>query len=235
VEASALSWEQDLLSAQRAYVERQLRAGVARPTIVRDLVDLGADSARAAHFVALSATDIAAPGRRDDASAGLGFGAYLLRAGLAWTLATAVGAGLLLGAGLAVTSASIAAGVPALSSLGRIEAVSLIPGVVVGVVLRRFLAASASWRAMVAGFCALSAILVLRLLTLVEITHEAVGNGRTALLTDHHFLRSFVMAPTDVYGLWDSDRVGPLILWDVGFVALAAFVAAVFSHHPLEE
>jgi hypothetical protein len=41
-------------------------------------------------------------------------------------------------------------------------------------------------------------------------------------------------APTSVYAEWTSSRVAPLVLWDIGFVGLAAFVAAVFSRHAAE-
>jgi hypothetical protein len=47
-------------------------------------------------------------------------------------------------------------------------------------------------------------------------------------------LASFAIAPTNVYSAFTGSGVASLVLWDVGFVGLAAFVAAVFSRHPAE-
>jgi hypothetical protein len=233
---AAIDWEQDLLAAQRPYVERQLRAGVASATVVRDLVGMGADAKRAAVFVETTARKLAAGPRLALVVAGpRRLVAYLGWAVVAGVLSASAGALLVLGLGLAVTPASVRLGVPSFWTVGRIESASLLPGLLVGVVLRRQLSPTLHWRPVIAGLAAFAAILGVRLCTLVEILHEVPGGAaRGDLFTSSHLLASFATAPTNVYGTFTSAGVAPLVLADVAFVALAAFVAAVFSRHPAE-
>jgi hypothetical protein len=235
MEAAAVTWENDLLAAQRPYVERQLGAGVAKATVVRDLVGMGADPNVAAAFVGKAAKSVAPIVWRGVAVDAVRLRVYLLWAGVGALFGVVAGGLLVVGAGLAVTHASVGAGVPPLASIARIEAASLLPGVLVGVLLRRQLSPSLRWRSATAAAAALVAILAVRLLTVVEVLHESAGTGRTALLTSGTVLERFATAPTDVYATWSSPRVAPLVLWDVAFVGLAAFVAAVFSRHPQEQ
>jgi hypothetical protein len=233
---AAIDWEQDLLAAQRPYVERQLRAGVAGAIVVRDLVGMGADAKRAAFFVDTTAKKLAAGRALSLVVAGpRRLVAYLAWAVLAGVLSALAGALLVLGLGLAVTPASVRLGVPSFWTVGRIESASLLPGLLVGVVLRRQLSPTLHWRPVIAGLTAFAAILGVRLCTLVEILHEAPGGaGRLDLLRSGHLLASFATAPTNVYGSFTSAGASWLVLADVGFVGLAAFVSAVFSRHPAE-
>jgi hypothetical protein len=230
---AAIDWEQDLLAEQRPYVERQLRAGVAGATVVRDLVGLGADAQRAAFFVDTIAKKLAAGPRLAVVVAGpRRLFAYLAWAVVAGVLSALAGALLVLGLGLEVTPESVHLGVPSFWTIGRIESASLLPGLLVGVLLRRQLSPTPHWRPVIAGLTAFAAILGVRLCTLVEILHEAPGGaGRLDLLKSSHLLTSFATAPTNVYGTFTSPSVAGLVLADVGFVGLAAFVAAVFSRH----
>jgi hypothetical protein len=159
--------------------------------------------------------------------------AYVLWALAGAALATAAAAALVLGAGIGVEDTSLQVGVPSVRTVSRIEAASLLPGVLVGLVLRRQLCPFLRFRPVIAGAAALLAILAIRLLTRVELIHEtaAAHTGRLTLLTS---ARVWQTAPTSVYAEWTSSRVAPLVLWDIGFVGLAAFVAAVFSRHAAE-
>jgi hypothetical protein len=232
VEAASTSWEQDLFVGQQPYVQRQLAAGVARETVVGDLVGMGADSARAKFFVERTAKEGGGVRRVVVADAS-SLRAYVLWALAGAALATAAAAALVLGVGIGIEDASLQAGVPSMRAVGRIEAASLLPGVLVGVVLRRRLCPFLRFRPVIAGAAALVAIVAIRLVTRMEIVHEtATGHaGRLALLGS---ARVWQTAPTSVYAEWSSSRVAPLVLWDLGFVGLAAFVAAVFSRHAAE-
>jgi hypothetical protein len=232
VEAASTSWEQDLFVGQQPYVQRQLAAGVARETVVRDLVGMGADSNRAKFFVDRTAKTGATERRLVVADA-RSLRAYVLWALAGAALATAAAAALVLGVGIGVEDTSLQVGVPSVRAVSRIEAASLLPGVLVGVVLRRQLCPFLRFRPVIAGAAALVAILGIRLVTRVELIHEtaAAHTGRLGLLTSS---RVWQTAPTSVYAEWTSSRVAPLVLWDIGFVGLAAFVAAVFSRHAAE-
>jgi hypothetical protein len=238
MEAASIDWEQDLLSAQRPYVERQLRAGVLRTKVVTDLVGMGADASRAAFFVEVTAKEMRSDGGgvvRVAVPAGMG--GYLGRAGAAAAFGVALSALLVLAIQLGASSTSTAIGVPSLSTVARIEIASMLPAIVVAVVLRRTLAPSLRWRPVIAGVAALLPILLVRFITLAEVAHESVRRPALSLLgafTSGHVLGHFVTSPTDVYVAWDSTRLAPLVLWDAGFIGLCAFVAIVFSRHPAE-
>lgn len=236
VEAASIDWEQGLLAAQKPYVQRQLGAGVRPATIVRDLVSMGADAKRAAFFVDTTAKTLTT--RRqvvtDDGAPRLS--TYLLWAALASGLGVLGGGLFVLGLGLEVTADSVSAGMPSFSTVARIEAAALLPAVVVSVVLQRQLSPTLYWRPIIAALSAFVAIIGVRLLTLVEIVHELPGGAaRGDLLTSSKLLADFGVAPTNVYSSFTGSGVASLVLWDVAFVGLAAFVAAVFSRHPAED
>jgi hypothetical protein len=236
VEAASIDWEQGLFAAQQAYVERQLGAGVRAATVVRDLVSMGADAKRAAFFVDTTAKRLATRRHVAKADGPARLRTYFLWAVLASALGVLGGGLLVLGLGLEVTADSVRAGMPSLSTVGRIEAASLLPAVVVSVVLQRHLSPTLYWRPIIAALSAFVAILGVRLLTVVEIVHELPGGAaRSDLLMSRKVLADFAIAPTNVYSSFTGSGVASLVLWDVGFVGLAAFVAAVFSRHPAED
>jgi hypothetical protein len=229
-----MTWEQGLLLAQQPYVQRQLGAGVAVDTIVRDLIQMGADPQGAAQFVATVGRSAERAARYATLTEAVSARAYLSWAALAGVAGVVAGALLVIGIGLALTTADLADPGPSLAVLARIEAATLLPGVVVGVLLRRRVGPGTTMRPVAAAVAALVGILVVRYLTLVEVMHEGAElKGRTAarlpLLTDGQLLGGFIGHPTNVYALWSSSQLAPLILWDIGFVGLAAFVAVVFS------
>jgi hypothetical protein len=234
VEAASTNWEQDLFVGQQPYVERQLAAGVARETVVRDLVGMGADAARAKFFVDRTAKEGGTSRRHVVYADARSLHAYVLWALAGAALALAAAAALVLGVGIGLGGMNLQEGVPSVRVVARIEAASLLPGVLVGVVLRRQLCPFPRVRPVIAGAAALAAILAIRLLTRVEILHETATDhaGRLSLLGSG---RVWNTAPTSVYSEWSSRQVAPLVLWDVAFVGLAAFVAAVFSRHAAED
>jgi hypothetical protein len=236
VEAASIDWEQELFTAQRPYVERQLGAGVGRATVVRDLVGMGADANRAAFFVDTTAKGLVRrvePAREEVAPPLLRV--YLLWAVLAGALAVLGGGLFVLGLGLDVTAQTVRDGVPSLLTVGRIEAASLLPALVVGTVLRRKLSPSLYWRPIIAALATFVAILGIRLLMVVEILHEMPGGAaRVELFQSSKVLTDFAIAPTNVYGTFAGAGAGSLVLLDFGFLGLAAFVAAMFSRHPAE-
>jgi hypothetical protein len=196
---------------------------------------MGADAKRAAFFVDTAAKSLASGARTVVAHGPALLRTYVLWAFVAGVLGALGGALLVLGLGLDVTAESVRIGIPPTATVGKIQAASLLPGLVVGVVLRRHLCPSLHWRPVIAVLSAFAAILVVRLFTLVEILHEAPGgSARGALLRSGEVLRTFGLTPTDVYGTFTDGSVATLVLWDVGFVGIAAFVAAVFSRLPAE-
>jgi hypothetical protein len=233
VEAASTSWEQDLFEGQQPYVERQLAAGVARETVVRDLVGMGADAARAKFFVERTAKS-GGSSRRLVVADACSLRAYVLWGVAGAALATGAAAAMVLGVGIGVEDTSLQAGIPSVRAVARIEAAALFPGVIVGVVLRRQLCPFLRFRPVIAGAAALLSIFAIRLLTRVEIVHEtaAAHTGRLAVLSTGKVWQT---APTSVYAEWTSSQVAPLVLWDIAFVGLAAFVAAVFSRHAAED
>jgi hypothetical protein len=226
-----MTWEQGLLAEQRPYVERQLGAGVKPETVVRDLIQMGAEATGATQFV--SSVSKSVERRAKYATVGTA----TVRLYLTWTgiaaLASIVAGGLLvLGTGLALRSADLATAGPSISVLARIEAATLLPGILVGVLLRRHVSPGKTLRPIAAAAAALVSIVVIRYLTAVELLRERSalkGHAAGLKLLDGHQLSSFLHNPINIYLLWSSTDVASLVLWDVGFVGIAAFVAVVFS------
>jgi hypothetical protein len=232
MEAAAIAWEQGLLEDKRDYVERQLSAGVSVATVVSDLVRMGAEADAAVLFVArVSKGAKAGSGVTAVPVSALGYVAWGALAAIAGIVA---GGLLVLGAGLTLTEADLVAATPSLAVVARVEGAILVPGVVVGVLLRRRIAPGAVMRPVTAAVGALAGVLAVRYLTVVEAAREAAGlagkpAGFLATLTDGGVAGGFARHPGNVYALWGSAQLGSLILWDVGFAALVGFVAVVFS------
>src|SRR4051794_41730844 len=106
---------------------------------------MGAEANRAKFFVDRTAKEGGTTRRLVVADA-RSLPAYLLWAVAGAGLAVAAAAALVLGVGMGLGGMDLQTGVPSVRVVARIEAASLLPGVLVGVVLRRHLCPSLRFR-----------------------------------------------------------------------------------------